>query len=105
MWLRVATDDCGGVGVYSPSTDFIKLLRSLVLNGNKVSKSGNVDQLLGSQLEDTSHLLQNFAGPTKDLLGVKWSESLPASYTFYGTISLDDIPQEPGAEIVKWEAH
>ena len=101
-WGFPAKDDCGGVGLYSTSDDYAKLLKAFLVNGGGIISKSSVDEIMTSQLEDPKYFLEVLKGPAKAQLAQTWPEGAKATFGLSTSINLEDFPGRRPAGSANW---
>jgi len=103
IWADPAQDDCGGAGVYSSPSDYLKILTSLLCDDGKLLTSDSVDELFKLQLPDAKYLKEVLADPESNR---SMSGGLPfgtdVNYGLGGLIIMEDIPTGRREGAIAW---
>ncbi|KAJ0418661.1 beta-lactamase/transpeptidase-like protein [Aspergillus carlsbadensis] len=100
-----ATDDLGGIGLFSTPMDFIKLLSALVQGGDPILSGESVDHLFEPQLSDSSRMAMPTAlgKQMRRVLGITSVDDYQrADHCLGGAVTLKDIPGRRRRGTVSW---
>ena len=91
--------DIGRAGAYSSSSDYMKLLTSLLRNDEKVLARQSVAELFKPQLRDTSHLMAK----SKPKIDVSiWPDGVPLYHSLGGLVNMDVFPSGRRKGSMSW---
>src|SRR6266487_1906881 len=96
-------DDCGGSGLFSCASDYIKVLASILKNDGKVLKPESVSKMFEPQLPDPKYIEENLEVPEwqpgftlGSPVGKKWNHGLG------GMLAMEDQPGQLSSGTIFW---
>ncbi|CAI7677738.1 unnamed protein product [Penicillium pancosmium] len=100
-----AKDSLGGIGLFSTTTDYVKLLAALLKGGAPILSRKSLDILFQPHLSEASRLAmpKSLGLQMSRILGINTvDDTTQADHCLAGTINLKDIPGRRKAGTVNW---
>lgn len=100
-----AKDSLGGIGLFSTTTDYVKLLAALLKGGAPILSRKGLDILFQPHLSEASRLAmpKSLGLQMSRILGINSVDDAgQADHCLAGTINLKDIPGRRKAGTVNW---
>ena len=99
-----ATDDMGGGGAFASPADFMKIMRSLLANDEKLLKRETVDSMFEPQLNDDSQkaLMEKLQVPAVNNIYGALPTAARKNWAFAGLVNCEDIDERRRAGAVGW---
>lgn len=100
-----AEDNLGGIGLFSTTNDYVKLLAALLKGGAPILSQKSLDVLFQPHLSEASRLdmPKSLGLQMSRILGIKSvDDTSQADHCLAGTVNLKDIPGRRKAGTVNW---
>lgn len=99
-----ATDDMGGGGAFASPADFMKIMRSLLANDEKLLKRETVDHMFEPLLNDDSQkaLMEKLQVPAVNNVYGALPRAAQKNWAFAGLMNCEDIDERRRAGAVTW---